>query len=56
MIHIIGVFYVDDSFLGLLGPEFLKGAINSLIGLLRRIGLADNIAKSNTVTCQPLVI
>ena len=31
-------------------PEWMQGALNVLVGLFQWIGLADNIAKSKTMT------
>ena len=34
-------------------PDWLLHTMNILFGLFRRYGLASNIAKSRTITCQP---
>ena len=49
---ILGIFYSDDGLLGFHDPEWLQGVLNVLIGLLRRIGLMGNFAKSKMMTCQ----
>ena len=35
----MGVFYVYNGLIGPRDPEWLKGAINVIIGLFRRVGL-----------------
>ena len=50
--HSLGILYADDGPLGSQDPEWLQGSLNVLIGLLWRIILADNVAKSKTVTFQ----
>ena len=54
--HVVGksvvVFYEDDGIIGYQDLEWLHGASNVIIGLFRRIGLMDNVAKSKTMTCQ----
>ena len=48
----ICVFYADDGILGLQYPECLQGALNVLIGLFRRIGLAANVSNLKTMNFQ----
>ena len=48
----LGIFYAYDGVMGSQDPEWLQGALNILIRLLLRIGLAANVAKSKTMTCQ----
>ena len=48
-----GVFYFDDGLIELRDTEWTQGGINVLIGIFRRGGLMDNIAKSKTMTCHP---
>ena len=48
----LGFFYVDDGILGSWDPEWLKGTLNVLLGILRQIGLADNVTNRNTMTLQ----
>ena len=54
--HVVGksvvVFYEDDGIIGYQDLEWLHGALNVLIGLFRRIGLMDNVAKSKMMMCQ----
>ena len=47
------VFYANDSMVGSHDPECLQHAMNVLVGLFRRYGLAANVTKSRTMTCQP---
>ena len=47
------VFYADDDMVGSCNPDWLQHALNVVVGLFRRYGLAANIAKSNTIACQP---
>ena len=49
----MGMFYADDGMIGWRGPEWIQGDINVLVILFRRVGLMANVAKSNTMTCQP---
>ena len=48
----LGLLYTDDGVVGSGGPEWLQGALNVLIGLLRRYRLVANFAKSKAMTCQ----
>ena len=49
----LGVFYADYGLIGLRDPEWLKEALNVLIGLFYRVELMANIANSKNTTCQP---
>ena len=49
----LGVFYADDDMVGSREPDWLQNLMNILVGLFRRYGLAANVAKSHTMTCQP---
>ena len=47
------VFYAEDSMVGSRDPEWLQHAMNVLVGLFRRYGLAAIVTKSRTLTGQP---
>ena len=47
------VFYADDGIVVSRDSKWLQHSMNVFISLLRRYGLADNIAKSCTMKCQP---
>ena len=47
------VFYADDGMVGSRELDWLKHAMNVLVGLFRRYSLATNVAKSCTMTYQP---
>ena len=49
----LGVFNSEDFMVGSHDSDWLQHAMNVLVGLLRRYGLAANVAKSHTMTCQP---
>ena len=49
----LGVFYDNNGMVGSRNPKWLHHAMNVLVGLFRRYGLAANVAKSHTMTCQP---
>ena len=49
----IGLLYADDGVVGSQDPEWLQGALNGLIGLLRRYGLVENVAKSKAMASHP---
>ena len=49
----LGVFYADDGIVGSCDLDWLQNTMNVLVGLFRRYGLAVNVAKSRTITCQP---
>ena len=53
VVRILGLFYVDDGILVSWGPKWLQGALNILIILFSRIGLGDNVSKSNTIYFNP---
>ena len=46
------VSYSDYGMVVSRDPDWLQHAMNVLVGLFRRYGLAANIAKSRTITCQ----
>ena len=48
----LGVFYAHDGTVGSQDADWLKHSMNVLVGLLRCYGLADNVTKSCTMTCQ----
>ena len=52
----MGVFYADNGIIGSREPEWIQGAINVLIGILKRFGQMTNVAKSRTMTCHLGVI
>ena len=49
----LGVFYDNDSMVGSCDSDWIQHAMNVLVGLFRRYGLAANVAKSCAMTCQP---
>ena len=49
----LGVFYADNGMVGSRDLDWLQHAMNVLVGLFRRYGMAYNFAKSRTMTCQP---
>ena len=49
----LGVFYAYDVMVGSRDAEWLQHSMHVLVGLFRRYGLASNVAKSCTMTCQP---
>ena len=49
----LGFFYADYGVVGSRDLEWLKHAMNVLVGIFIRYGLANNVAKSRTMTCQP---
>ena len=49
----LGVFCADDGMVGSHGLDWLQHTMKILVGLFRRYGLASNVAKSRTMTCQP---
>ena len=49
----LGVFYANDGMVGSREPDWLQHTMNILVGLFRRYGLAANVNKSHTMTCQP---
>ena len=49
----LGVFYANNGMVESCDPEWLHHAMNVLVVLFRRYGLAANVAKSHTMTCQP---
>ena len=46
------LFYADGGILVSQDSEWLQGSLNVLIILFRRIGLADNVAKSKMITYE----
>ena len=48
----MGVYYVGYGIMDSWDPEWLQGALHVSVGLVRMIGLADNVTKSKTMTCQ----
>ena len=52
----LGVFYVDDGMVRSRESGWLHHATNFLVGFFRRYGLSANVAKSHTITCQPVAL
>ena len=50
----LGVFYADDGMVGSHKSDCLQNAMNIVVGLFRRYGLAANVVKSCTMTCHPV--
>ena len=50
----LGVFYADNCMMGTREPDWPQHVMTVLVGLFRRHGLAANVAKSRTMTCQPV--
>ena len=48
----MGVFYANNAMVVSRNSDFLHHAMNILVGLFRRYGMAVNIAKSRTITCH----
>ena len=49
----LGLFYAANGMVGSWYPEWLKVALNVLIGLFCRYRLAENVAKSKAMTFHP---
>ena len=49
----LGVFYANNGMVGSSDSDWLQHAMNVLVVLFRRYGLADNVSKSQTMTYQP---
>ena len=49
----MGMFYADDGLFESRDSEWIQVEINALIRLFQRFVVMNNIAKSNTMTCQP---
>ena len=47
------VLFADNGMAGSRDVEWLHHLMNVLVGLFRRYGLAANVAKYRTMTCQP---
>ena len=47
------VVYADDGMFAYRDSEWLQHSMNVLIGFFWRYGLADNVSKPCTLTCQP---
>ena len=52
VVRCLGVFYADNGMVGYHNLDWLQNAMNVLVGLFRRYGLASNVAKSRTISCQ----
>ena len=52
----LGVFYADYGMVGSHESDWLQHAMNILVGIFRRYGLAANISNSSTITLQPRVL
>ena len=48
----LGFFYADDGMVRSRDSDWLYHAVNVLVGLFRKYGLAAKVAKSRTMTCQ----
>ena len=49
----LGLFYVDDSVVGLRDPKWIQGELHVLIGLFHWYGLVENVAKYKAMKRQP---
>ena len=49
----LGLFYDDYVMVSAQDSEWLQNALNVIVDLFWRYGLVKNIAKSQTMTCQP---
>ena len=52
----LGVLYANNGMVVSRDPDWLQHAMHVLVGLFRRYGLAANVSKSRTMTCQPDVL
>lgn len=52
----LALFCADDGLLSAVDPDWLQPALDILIGLFRRIGLATNTSKTKLMTCHPATI
>ena len=52
----LGVFYANDGMVVSRDPNCLQHAMNVLVCLFRMYGLAANLSKSHTMTCQPGIL
>ena len=50
------VLYADDGMVGSREPDWMQHLMKDLVGLFQRYGLADNVAKSHTMTYQPGIL
>ena len=48
----LGFFYGDEVMVGSRDPDLLQQSMNFLVVLFQRYGLAYNVSKSSTMTCQ----
>ncbi len=51
MAAFFAIFYVDDAYLAARDPDFLQVALNSLVSLLKCVGLETNVKKMQTMIC-----
>ena len=51
--HQAALFCADDGMVALLGPVWLQGAFNALVGLFDRVGLQTNVGKTVRMVCHP---
>jgi hypothetical protein len=49
----LALFYADDGLAAARDPEWLKKAMNVLIGLFEQVGLQTNVTKTKAITCTP---
>ena len=49
----LGLFYANDGMGVSRYPEWIQGALNVLVGLFRRYGMVENVAKSKAIKCHP---
>ena len=52
----LGVLYANNGMVVSRDPDWLQHVMHVLVGLFRRYGLAANVSKSRTMTCQPDVL
>ncbi len=49
----LALFYADDAAISSRDHEWLQGAMTTLCGLFRRVGLETNTTKTESMTCYP---
>ena len=51
--HQAALFYADDGMVASSDPQWLQGALNTLVGLFDRVGMQTNVGKTVGIVCHP---
>ena len=51
--HQLAVFYADNGMVASSDPAWLQGAFSALVAIFNRVGLRNNVGKTDSMACHP---